>query len=98
MNSGVEAGHAIEDGYILSRGCLEKWANLYQDFRLARARKTQRTAREAGGVYEMQAEGLKGVDFDACLPMVRDRLKDRMKWVCSEEIDDAYESEKSKMN
>lgn len=105
-HQGAGAGQAIEDGYILgralhdcltSRGNVQNWANLYQDVRLPRAQKAQRTAREAGDVYEMQAEGLKGVDYDACLPKVRDRLKDRMKWVWSEEIDDAYESEKAKM-
>ena len=106
VHVGAGAGQAIEDGYILgralhdclgSRGNVQQWANLYQDVRLPRAQKAQRTAREAGNVYEMQAEGLKGVDYDACLPKVRDRLKDRMKWVWSEEIDDAYESEKDKM-
>ena len=106
MHSGAGAGQAIEDGYILGRalhdclstqGDVHRWANLYQDVRLPRAQKAQRTAREAGDVYEMQAEGLKGVNYDTCLPKVRDRLKDRMKWVWSEEIDDAYESEKAKM-
>ena len=48
-------------------------------------------------MYEMQAEGLNGEQYEACLPKVRDRLKDRMKWVWSEEIDEAYESEKAKM-
>lgn len=106
MLSGAGAGQAIEDGYILgralhdclgSRDSVQRWAKLYQDVRLPRAQKAQRTAREAGDVYEMQAEGLRGVDYDACLPKVRDRLKDRMKWVWSEEIDDAYECEKAKM-
>ena len=63
----------------------------------SRAEKAQRTAREAGDVYEMQAVGLRGVAYDDCLPIVRDRLKDRIKWVWSEEIDDAYEGEKAKM-
>ena len=103
MYPGAGAGQAIEDDYILGRalhdclssqGGVPKWANLYQD---VRAQKAQQTAREAGNVYGMQAEGLKGVDYEACLPKVRDRLKDRMKWVWSEEIDDAYESEKAKM-
>ena len=106
MHSGAGAGQAIEDGYILGRalhdclssqGNFQDWANLYQDVRLPRAQKAQRTAREAGDVYEIQADGLKGVDYDACLPKVRDRLKDRMKWVWTEEIDDVYESEKAKM-
>ena len=106
QNSGAGAGQAIEDGYILGRalhdslrsqGSIQAWADLYQNVRLPRAQKAQRTAREAGDVYEMQADGLRGLEFDACLPKVRDRLKDRMKWVWSEEIDDAYESEKAKM-
>ena len=103
---GAGAGQAIEDGYILGRalhdclgsqGSIRKWTTLYQNVRLPRAQKAQRTAREAGDVYEMQAEGLKGIGYDACLPKVRDRLKDRMKWVWSEEINEAYESEKAKM-
>lgn len=106
LHSGAGAGQAIEDGYILGRalhdclssqGCFRNWADLYQKVRLPRAQKAQRTAREAGDVYEMQAEGLKNLDYDACLPKVRDSLKDRMKWVWTEEIDDAYETEKAKM-
>lgn len=98
--SGAGAGQAIEDDYILGRalhGCLsshggiQECAGLYQDVRLPRAQKAQRTAREAGDVYKIQAEGLKGLDYEAYLPKVRDRLKNLMKWVWSEEIDDAYE-------
>lgn len=65
--------------------------------RLPRAQKAQRTAREAGDVYEMQAEGLRGEEYEACLPKVRERLRDRMKWVWTEEIDEVYESERGRM-
>ena len=109
--AGAGAGQAIEDGYVLGRaihdflasaaqssgeGTLEPWAHLYQSVRLPRAQKAQRTAREAGDVYEMQADSLKNVPYDDCIPVVRDMLKDRMKWVWSEDVDEAYDRWKAK--
>ena len=45
----------------------------------------------------MQAEGLRGEAYEACLPVVRERLEGRMKWVWTEEIDEVYESERGRM-
>lgn len=70
---------------------MTEWLNLYQSVRLPRAQKAQATAREAGDVYEMQAEGMKGLTYDECQPLVAARLRDRMKWIWTEDIDDAYE-------
>lgn len=105
-HQGAGAGQAIEDGYILGRAVqdflrsadrssddiLERWAHLYQAVRLPRAQKAQATARQAGQVYEMQTEEMMGKPYEQCLPFVRDSLKDRMRWVWTENIDEAYES------
>ncbi|OBT44546.1 hypothetical protein VE00_04883 [Pseudogymnoascus sp. WSF 3629] len=95
------AGQAIEDGYILGRALqdylksqsddLGRWMQAYQTLRLPRAQRAQRTSREAGEVYELQGEGLKGKTFDECMPELRNRLKDRMNWVWLEDIDVMYE-------
>ena len=103
-HQGAGAGQAIEDGYILSRALkdflstdpgdqqsLEEWMKLYQQVRLPRAQKAQATARDAGNVYEMQTKEMKGKSYNDCLPLVRDSLKDRMKWVWSADIDQAYD-------
>ena len=108
---GAGAGQAIEDGYILARALhdglvtkrvtgkdrLDQWTQLYQAVRLPRAQKAQATAREAGEVYEMKVESFRGLSYDDCMPIVKDRLKDRMKWVWTEDIDIAYESAKVTM-
>ena len=109
---GAGAGQAIEDGYILGRALhdclasatntsqpsLEAWTDLYRSVRLPRAQKAQGTAREAGDVYEMQADGLANLPYDQCLPVVADRLRDRMKWVWTADIDEAYEELRSQMS
>jgi salicylate hydroxylase len=65
--------------------------HVYQTLRLPRAQRVQRTSREAGEVYELQGEGLGGKTFDECMPELRNRLKDRMNWVWTEDIDAMYE-------
>ena len=91
---GAGAGQAIEDGYILGRAMhdfltstaasdksdFEPWARLYQSVRLPRAQMAQKTAREVGDIYEMQADDMRSLTYDECIPKVRERLKDRMKW------------------
>jgi salicylate hydroxylase len=64
---------------------------MYQTLRLPRAQRAQRTSREAGEVYELQGEGLGGKTLDECMPELRNRLKDRMNWVWTEDIDAMYE-------
>jgi len=105
-HQGAGAGQSIEDGWILGRSISEyfrerssasserelaQWLKLYQSVRLPRAQKAQQTAREAGNVYEMQAAGMEGLSYDECLPLVAERLRNRMKWVWTEDIDEAYE-------
>lgn len=110
---GAGAGQAIEDGHILGRALhdcfapaeslnvrpdLEAWTRLYHAVRFPRAQKAQRTAREAGDVYEMNAHGMKGLSFEQCLSIVIQRLKDRMRWIWTEDIDAAYEGLKQSMS
>ena len=104
--SGAGAGQAMEDGYILGRAIqdylrtspadLGSWMHVYQSMRLPRAQKAQRTSRQAGEVYALQAEGLKDKTFEECIPELRNRLKDRMKWVWTEDIDAAYDENAGK--
>ena len=105
--TGAGAGQALEDGYILGRAvadCLSKvsgpdeaitqlqqYTQLYQDVRLPRAKRAQQTAREAGLVYQMKAPDLVGLSYDECLPFVRSKLENRMKWIWSGNIDEEYD-------
>lgn len=63
----------------------------YQSIRLPRAQRAQHTSRDAGEVYELQGDGLRGKTFEECLPELRSRLRDRMAWVWTEDIDISYE-------
>lgn len=105
-DSGAGAGQAIEDGYVLGRAMsdyfhstgtegLRRWLELYEIVRLPRTQKAQQTAREAGDVYEMQAGDMTGQTYEECLPLVKLRLQDRMKWIWTEDIDTAYEKARS---
>ena len=69
----------------------------YQALRLPRAQKVQRTSREAGEVFELQAEGLRGKSFDECMPELQKRLKTRMDWVWLEDLDVMYDTMIEKM-
>lgn len=80
-----------------STKALELYMHLYQSIRLPRAQRAQETARQAGEVYEMQREDMVGKSYDECLPLVRDALKDRMNWVWTEDIDQAYEKMNEEM-
>ena len=102
--SGAGAGQAIEDGYILGRalqdyfgspspreGALERWAQLYQDVRLPRAQKVQRTSRDAVEIYQAQADVMKDLPFDECVPEIHKRVINRMRWVWTDDIDAEYD-------
>jgi salicylate hydroxylase len=39
----------------------------------------------------MQTDEMAGKSYNDCLPIVREQLKDRMKWVWFEDLDDVYE-------
>ncbi len=66
--------------------------------RLPRAQKAQITSRQAGDVYEMQGPDFEGLSFEECLLVAAVKLKDRMKWVWSGEVDKDYISVKEKMD
>ncbi|KAH8692607.1 hypothetical protein BGW36DRAFT_302360 [Talaromyces proteolyticus] len=105
-HQGTGAGQSIEDGYVLSRAIqdylqrqprrtLEAYTQLYQQVRLPRVQRAQETSRQAGHVYEMQTSEMVGLSYDDCLPIVCEQLKDRMKWVWNENLDEAYERARS---
>jgi salicylate hydroxylase len=99
---GAGAGQSIEDGYILGRviqdylrqgigrPSLAAYTHLYQQVRLPRVQRAQETSRQAGQLYEMQTDEMAGKSYNDCLPIVREQLKDRMKWVWFEDLDDVY--------
>ena len=70
---------------------LSRWTRVYQDVRLPRAQKAQVTSRQAGDVYEMEGEEFEGRSFEQCLPIVRQKLEGRMKWVWGADIDQLYD-------
>jgi len=98
--SGSGAGHSIEDANVLGLAIrdflanptakLSTYTSLYQSVRLPRAQKAQITSRQAGDVYEMQGPDFEGLSFEECLPIVREKLKDRMAWVWSGHVDRDY--------
>ncbi|KAH9811175.1 FAD binding domain [Teratosphaeria destructans] len=102
---GAGAGQAVEDAWVLGRALqdflagaknehfasLEKTMQLYQDVRLPRAQKVQRTSRLAGDTYEFQAEDMKDKTLEECIPIMAERTRERMKWVWEEDLDAAYE-------
>ncbi|OCT53996.1 Salicylate hydroxylase [Cladophialophora carrionii] len=103
-HQGAGAGQAIEDGYILGRalqdyfqssspkeGALEAWAKLYQDVRLPRAQKVQRGSRDAVEIYQAQADVMKDLPFDECVPEIHKRVINRMKWIWTDDIDAEYD-------
>jgi len=103
-DQGAGAGQAIEDGYILARALhdylesssaetdtLEKWISVYQNVRLPRAQRVQRTSREAVEVYQAQADIMEHLSFDECVPEIHKRVVDRMKWVWTDDIDAEYD-------
>ncbi len=65
--------------------------------RLPRAQKVQETTREAGNIYEMQSPDMKGLSFEACMPLVKERIASRMKWIWTADIDSVYEAARSSL-
>jgi salicylate hydroxylase len=102
-HQGAGAGQAAEDDYILAhclngylsqtdkKATLQEWMQLYQQVRLPRAQKVARTSKEAGETYEMTTPDLKDVPFEKALPMVRERIEERMKWIWTEDLGEAFE-------
>ncbi|KAJ9614661.1 hypothetical protein H2200_002798 [Cladophialophora chaetospira] len=102
-HQGSGAGHAIEDAYILGltvrdfladtsfNASLERYTFLYQSVRLPRAQKAQITSRHAGDVYELQGKDFEGItSYEEGLPIVREKLNGRMKWVWGHHVEAEY--------
>lgn len=49
------------------------------------------TSRQAGEVYQLQGEAFRGLTYDEGLPVVKEKLQHRMKWVWESNIDAEYE-------
>ena len=104
-HAGAGAGQAVEDGWVLGRVLseyvskstpsrlpnLDACAALYQSVRLPRAQKVQATSRNSGPLYDMKSPELVDKDFETCVPIVADKLRDRMKFIWEAELDKAYE-------
>ncbi|KAJ5606680.1 hypothetical protein N7510_009461 [Penicillium lagena] len=105
-HQGSGAGHAIEDANVLGlairdflrnpSASLSTYMALYQAVRLPRAQKAQITSRQAGDVYEFQGPDFKGLSFEECIPVAAEKLKDRMAWVWSGDLDKDYVAAKAK--
>lgn len=104
-HQGAGAGQAIEDGYILSRALadwlsggrktpLKDWMGLYQQIRLPRAQKVVETSRQAGALYEFESPDLIDLSYEEAAPMIAERLKTRMKWIWTEDLDAVYDKER----
>lgn len=103
---GSGAGHSIEDANVLGLAVQDYLANrtagispymaLYQSVRLPRAQKAQITSRQAGDVYEMQGPDFEGLNYEQCLPIVADKLRDRMAWVWGGDLDKDYVAAKAR--
>ncbi|KAK4200379.1 putative salicylate hydroxylase [Triangularia verruculosa] len=105
------AGQAVEDAFVIGRamaGLLEarngklngeskEWMELYEKVRMPRASKVQETSRGAGYLYQMQAENMKGKSYDECVPVLRDTVQERMKWIWEEELEGVFEEERERL-
>ncbi|KIN02438.1 hypothetical protein OIDMADRAFT_40388 [Oidiodendron maius Zn] len=106
-HQGSGAGHSIEDANVLGLAVrdylnnpaakLSTFTSLYEAVRLPRAQKAQITSRQAGDVYEMQGPDFEGLSFEECLPIAAEKLKDRMAWVWSGDIDKDYTIAKTRL-
>ena len=67
---------------------------LYQTVRLPRAQRVQETSRETGHLYHLQALDMRGKTTDERLEILGERIKNRLKWIWSEDLDAAYDKAK----
>lgn len=74
---------------------VEPYLDLYQAIRLPRAERVQATSRQAGDLYEFKDADVRDLDFQAALPVVKDKIAGRMKWIWTDDIDAAYEAAKA---
>lgn len=106
-HQGAGAGQAIEDAYVLGRALqdylrarstaharahsLDEAMQVYQSVRAPRAEKVQLTSRQAGDLYQLQVAEVDGLSYEDRLDVVKGMIENRMKWIWSEDIDQAYE-------
>ncbi|KAK8077279.1 hypothetical protein PG996_003449 [Apiospora saccharicola] len=69
---------------------LESTMQFYQDVRLPRAQKVQAGSRVGGNLYELQTEEMSKLSYEDALPVMTESLRERMKFVWSEDVDDSY--------
>ncbi|KAK7980470.1 hypothetical protein PG989_012927 [Apiospora arundinis] len=69
---------------------LESTMQFYQDIRLPRAQKVQAGSRVGGNLYELQTEEMSALSYDDSLPVLGEAMRQRMKFVWSEDVDDSY--------
>jgi salicylate hydroxylase len=75
---------------------LSAYTALYQDTRLPRAQKAQITSRQAAEVYDMKGADFEGLSFEECLPIVKDKVSNRMAWVWNSNLEEDYATAKAK--
>lgn len=85
--SAPRLGNALKD-----RRSLSTWMQVYQLMRLPRAHKSQIASRESGNIRAMQGPDFDGLSYEECLPVVRQKLKGRMKPVWGADIGADYEA------
>ena len=83
-------GLAVRDYLNDPTNGFSTYASLYEAVRLPRAQKAQITSRQAGDVYEMQGPDFEGLNFEDCIPIAAEKLRDRMAWVWSGDIERDY--------
>jgi salicylate hydroxylase len=89
-------GLAVRDFLTDPSGDLASYMGLYQAVGLPRAQKAQITSRDAGLVYEFQGPDFEGLTFEQGIPIAAEKLRDRMAWVWTGDVDKDYLSVKAK--
>lgn len=93
-HQGAGAGMALEDAYVMSNllGAVQKSSDIESAFRAfdavrrTRTQKLVTTSREAGELYELEAEGVRD---DA--EKLRENLSSRYKWIWEKDLEDDLE-------
>lgn len=94
---GGDDGEVVEEtngnkAATASSRSLRAWMELYQRIRLPRAQKVVVTSRQAGALYEFEQPDLVDLPYDEAVPLVAERLHERMNWIWKEDLDAIYET------
>lgn len=106
-HQGAGAGQAVEDAYVLARAVrdflagdressLQPWMQLYQDVRKPRAQQVQSTSRETGRMYRLDMAEFEAKPYQDCVPTLVDMLRNRFKWLWTEDIGAVYEKARTR--